>query len=127
MVSVLCLVLSSEQICFSSLRSTKRFLCTLFFVSSPPNVTSLGEGRGLDDLRGHPRVGAGRGHPRGVGALAGEAEVGDLERLEAEVVLLAEDALEDEDYKEGFVKIALAIRGSRERLDGRGNSICLVG
>ena len=90
----------SEQICFHSLRSTKRFLCTLFFVSSPPNVTSLGEGRGLDDLRGHPRVGAGRGHPRGVGALAGEAEVGDLERLEAEVVLLAEDALEDEDCEE---------------------------
>lgn len=47
---------------------------------SPPDVAALGEGGGLDDLRGHPGVGAGRAHLGGLVPLPGQAEVCDLQR-----------------------------------------------
>lgn len=47
---------------------------------SPPDVAALGEGGGLDDLRGHPGVGAGRAHLGGLVPLSRQAEVSDLQR-----------------------------------------------
>ena len=49
-------------------------------VHSPPNVAALGEGGGLDDLGGHPGVGAGGAHLGGLVPLSGQAEVRDLQR-----------------------------------------------
>lgn len=47
---------------------------------SPPDVAALGEGGGLDDLGGHPGVGAGSAHLGGLVPLPCQAEVGDLQR-----------------------------------------------
>ena len=49
---------------------------------SPPNVTSLGEGGGLDDLGRHPGVSSSSRDLCGVVHLAGETKVGDFERFE---------------------------------------------
>lgn len=47
---------------------------------SPPDVAALREGGGLDDLWGHPGVGAGGAHLGGLVPLPGQAEVCDLQR-----------------------------------------------
>ena len=65
---------------------------------SPPNVTSLGEGGGLDDLGRHPGVSPGRRHARRVVGLPRQAEVRYLERLEQQVVALALNFLEDQGW-----------------------------
>ena len=62
----------------------------------PPDVAGLGEGGGLDDLRRHPGVGPGSRHPRRVVGLPRQPEVGDLERLEEQVVALPLDLLQDQ-------------------------------
>ena len=67
----------------------------------PPDVTSLGEGGGLDDLRRHPGVRARRRHPRRVVGLPRQTEVRYLERLEEQVVALPLDVLEDQGWKKG--------------------------
>lgn len=45
---------------------------------SPPHVTALGEGGGLDDFRGHPSVGSCGAHLGGLVPLSGQAEISDL-------------------------------------------------
>ena len=55
---------------------------------SPPDIAALGEKRGLDDLRRHPRVGAGGAHLGGLVPLPRQAEVCDLERLLPDVIVL---------------------------------------
>ena len=67
----------------------------------PPDVTSLGEGGGLDDLGRHPGVRPGGRHPRRVVGLPRQTEVRYLERLEEEVVALPLDVLEDQGWKKG--------------------------
>ncbi len=64
-----------------------------------PDVAGLGEGGGLDDLRGHPSVGTGGGHAGGAAGFASQAEVRDLERLEQQVVV-AVNVLADQDCRE---------------------------
>lgn len=54
---------------------------------SPPDVAPLRKQGGLDDLRGHPGIGAGRAHLRGPVPLPRQAEVRNLQRLTAEVVV----------------------------------------
>lgn len=67
---------------------------------SPPDVAALGEGGGLDDLRGHPGVGARRAHLGGLVPLSRQAEVGDLQRQTFHTVILY--GLSQEDWrKEG--------------------------
>lgn len=53
----------------------------------PPHITGLGEERRLDDFRRHPGVRAGGAHPRRVVDLACQAEVRDLERVAAHVLV----------------------------------------
>lgn len=47
---------------------------------SPPHVTALGEGGGLDDFWGHPGVGSCGAHLGGLVPLPGQPEISDLQR-----------------------------------------------
>ena len=53
-----------------------------------PHVRRFGERRRLDDFGRHPRVGAGGGHARRLVRLARQTKVGDLQRLELQVLVL---------------------------------------
>lgn len=57
-------------------------------VCVPPHVAAFGEERRLDDLGRHPGVGARRRHLGGLVPLPGQAEVGDLQGLPPDVVVL---------------------------------------
>ena len=84
------------------MRLTSRTLpASPLFVSAvsprpPPDVAALGEGGGADDLGGHPGVGARRTHLGGAVPLACQAEVGDLQRLVGQVLVLY--PLQDQDW-----------------------------
>lgn len=54
----------------------------------PPHITALGEERRLDDLRGHPGVGACCRHFGGFVPLPGQAKVCDFQRLPPDVIIL---------------------------------------
>lgn len=56
--------------------------------ASPPDITALGEGGGLDHLRSHPGIGACGTHLCGLVPLTGQAEVSDLQGLVLHVVTL---------------------------------------
>lgn len=56
--------------------------------AAPPDIAALREGGSLDDLGGHPGIGAGCAHLRGFVPLAGQAEVGDLQGLVLHVIAL---------------------------------------
>ena len=72
---------------------------TLWLLCPPPDIATPGEGGRADDFGSHPGVGPGRAHLGGAVPLAGQAKVGDLQRLVAQVVHL--HPLEDEDWSGG--------------------------
>lgn len=57
-------------------------------LAAPPDVASFGEERRLDDLGGHPGVGASSGHLSGLVPLASQSKVCDLQRLPPDVIVL---------------------------------------
>ena len=56
--------------------------------SVAPHVGSLGEGRRFDDLGSHPRISARRRHSRRLVHFTRQPEIGDLQCLEQQVVVL---------------------------------------
>lgn len=66
-----------------------------------PDVAGLRECGILDDFRRHPGVSSGLGHPRRLVDLAGQPEVGYLERFELQVVVF--DLLTQQYWKQSCV------------------------
>ena len=54
----------------------------------PPDIAGLRVERVFDHFRCHPRVRASRTHPGRVADLASQAEVGDLQRVVVQVIVL---------------------------------------
>lgn len=62
-------------------------VCVCYFIT-PPDVTAFGEERRLDDLGGHPGVGACSWHFSGFVPLPGQAKICDLQGLPPDVIIL---------------------------------------
>lgn len=67
---------------------------------SPPDITALGEGGGLDDLGGHPGVGASGAHLGCLVPLPCQAKVGDLQCQTLHTFIL--NGLSQKDWEEGW-------------------------
>lgn len=81
-------------------------LCRFTSEHSPPHVAALGEGRGLDDFRGHPGVGSRCAHLGGLVPLSGQPEISDLQRQAFHAFVLyglsQKDWKKDKQIVEGF-------------------------
>lgn len=74
--------------------------CPVSTQASPPDIAALRESGGLDNLRGHPGIGARSTHLCGFVPLSGQSEVSDLQGLVVHVITF--NGLQQQNWGRGW-------------------------